>query len=65
MREFNMKRPARRSFDAWMADFSKLSGKTDVSQDEEIQEAFAESYALAECADGRKQVYKGNVIDND
>lgn len=93
MREFNMKRPGRRTFDQWIADLQKLSGKRDVSQDDltdtQVQAAFAEdplhaiesrpgvrelfehiatsdqftadaahkafadTYAAAECADGR------------
>ena len=47
----------RRSFNDWVEDMKKLSGKTDVSQadlsDDQVQEAFAESYAAAECVEGR------------
>lgn len=50
-------RPKRRSWDEWAKDLSALSGKVDVSTHdlsfEEEQEAFAEAYALNECAEGR------------
>jgi hypothetical protein len=56
---FNINRPARRSFNAWVEDLQKLSGVRDVSQeDAQVQEAFAsdpqyaDEYAAAECADG-------------
>jgi len=57
---FNINRPARRSFNAWVEDLQKLSGVRDVSmEDAQVQEAFAadpkyaDEYASAECAEGR------------
>jgi hypothetical protein len=50
---FNINRPARRSFNAWVEDLQKLAGARDVSQeDAQVEQSFADEYAAAECADG-------------
>ena len=51
---FNINRPGRRSFNAWVEDLKKLSGVRDVSQeDAQIEQSFADEYAAAECVEGR------------
>jgi len=50
---FNINRPARRSFNAWVEDLQKLSGVRDVSQeDAQVEQSFADTYAAAEAAEG-------------
>ena len=54
MNAMNLNRPRRRSFEDWIADLQKLSGVRDVSQeDAQVEQSFADTYAAAECADGR------------
>lgn len=68
---FNLNRPKRKSFDQWIADLQALSGKRDVSQDddttltdEQIQAALAADYAAAECADGRAREHNPREIED-